>query len=213
MARDKAGAGAQNPAGYTVMLWFFFLLGVAASISALMLCGAKPDPGVMASKRPAAAPPVRALEPRRRSWDRRPGSLLPTGRGFSLQAWAVPARTDPSGRAARVCAATCAIDRSGERARERGQRGEICRGPKALISVPRARTYGSGGSVQQQQRAAGRNHLGGFELVVDVRHRQRIQGQRESAEQRARREIKDAACAEKRRCCLQPSSPACTPPR
>lgn len=34
---DKAGAGAQNPAGYTVMLWFFFLLGIAALISAVLL--------------------------------------------------------------------------------------------------------------------------------------------------------------------------------
>jgi MFS family permease len=34
---DRAGAGAQNPAGYTVMLWFFFLLGIAALISAVLL--------------------------------------------------------------------------------------------------------------------------------------------------------------------------------
>ena len=34
---DKAGAGAQNPAGYTVMLWFFFLLSLVALVSALLL--------------------------------------------------------------------------------------------------------------------------------------------------------------------------------
>jgi MFS family permease len=34
---DKAGAGAQNPAGYTVMLWFFFLLSLAALSSAVLL--------------------------------------------------------------------------------------------------------------------------------------------------------------------------------
>jgi MFS family permease len=34
---DKAGAGAQNPAGYTVMLWFFFLLSLIALSSAVLL--------------------------------------------------------------------------------------------------------------------------------------------------------------------------------
>lgn len=34
---DKAGAGAQNPAGYTVMLWFFFLLSLVALSSAVFL--------------------------------------------------------------------------------------------------------------------------------------------------------------------------------
>ena len=34
---DKAGAGAQNPAGYAVMLWFFFLLSLVALSSAILL--------------------------------------------------------------------------------------------------------------------------------------------------------------------------------
>jgi MFS family permease len=34
---DKAGAGALNPAGYAVMLWFFFLLSLIALASALLL--------------------------------------------------------------------------------------------------------------------------------------------------------------------------------
>jgi len=34
---DKAGAGAQNPAGYEVMLWFFFLLSLVALSSAVLL--------------------------------------------------------------------------------------------------------------------------------------------------------------------------------
>ncbi|HME39598.1 MAG TPA: MFS transporter [Steroidobacteraceae bacterium] len=34
---DKAGAGADNPAGYTVMLWFFFLLSLTALSSAALL--------------------------------------------------------------------------------------------------------------------------------------------------------------------------------
>jgi MFS family permease len=34
---DQAGAGAQNPAGYAVMLWFFFLLSLAALSSAVLL--------------------------------------------------------------------------------------------------------------------------------------------------------------------------------
>jgi MFS family permease len=34
---DKADAGAQNPAGYTVMLWFFFLLSLIALSSAVLL--------------------------------------------------------------------------------------------------------------------------------------------------------------------------------
>ena len=34
---DKAGAGAHNPAGYTVMMWFFFLLSLVALCSAVLL--------------------------------------------------------------------------------------------------------------------------------------------------------------------------------
>jgi MFS family permease len=34
---DRAGAGAQNPGGYTVMLWFFFLLSLTALSSAALL--------------------------------------------------------------------------------------------------------------------------------------------------------------------------------
>jgi MFS family permease len=34
---DRAGAGAQNPAGYSVMLWFFFLLSLTALTSAILL--------------------------------------------------------------------------------------------------------------------------------------------------------------------------------
>jgi len=34
---DKAGAGAQNPGGYAVMLWFFFLLSLIALSSAVLL--------------------------------------------------------------------------------------------------------------------------------------------------------------------------------
>lgn len=34
---DKAAAGAQNPAGYAVMLWFFFLLSLTALSSAVLL--------------------------------------------------------------------------------------------------------------------------------------------------------------------------------
>ena len=34
---DRAGAGAQNPAGYAAMLWFFFLLSLTALASALLL--------------------------------------------------------------------------------------------------------------------------------------------------------------------------------
>ena len=34
---DRAGAGAQNPAGYEVMLWFFFLLSLSALASAVLL--------------------------------------------------------------------------------------------------------------------------------------------------------------------------------
>jgi MFS family permease len=42
---DKAGAGAQNPAGYAVMLWFFFLLSLAALSSALLLWRREAGPG------------------------------------------------------------------------------------------------------------------------------------------------------------------------
>ncbi len=34
---DNAGAGAQNPGGYDVMLWFFFLLSLTALSSAILL--------------------------------------------------------------------------------------------------------------------------------------------------------------------------------
>jgi MFS family permease len=34
---DKAGAGAENPAGYAVMMWFFFLLSLVALSSAVLL--------------------------------------------------------------------------------------------------------------------------------------------------------------------------------
>jgi len=34
---DKAGAGADNPAGYSAMLWFFFLLSLTALASAVLL--------------------------------------------------------------------------------------------------------------------------------------------------------------------------------
>ena len=34
---DKAGAGAQNPAGYAFMMWFFFLLSLVALSSAVLL--------------------------------------------------------------------------------------------------------------------------------------------------------------------------------
>ena len=34
---DNAGAGADNPAGYIVMLWFFGLLSVVALASAVLL--------------------------------------------------------------------------------------------------------------------------------------------------------------------------------
>jgi MFS family permease len=34
---DLAGAGAQNPGGYSVMLWFFFLLSLTALLSAVLL--------------------------------------------------------------------------------------------------------------------------------------------------------------------------------
>jgi MFS family permease len=34
---DRAGAGAHNPQGYEVMLWFFFILSLVALTSALLL--------------------------------------------------------------------------------------------------------------------------------------------------------------------------------
>jgi MFS family permease len=34
---DWAGAGSQNPSGYAVMMWFFFLLSLAALLSAILL--------------------------------------------------------------------------------------------------------------------------------------------------------------------------------
>jgi MFS family permease len=42
---DTAGAGAQNPAGYTVMLWFFFLLSLVALASAVLLWRREAGPG------------------------------------------------------------------------------------------------------------------------------------------------------------------------
>jgi hypothetical protein len=34
---DAAGAGSQNPAGYSLMMWFFFLLSLTALASAVLL--------------------------------------------------------------------------------------------------------------------------------------------------------------------------------
>jgi MFS family permease len=42
---DKAAAGAQNPAGYAVMLWFFFLLSLTALSSAVLLWRRETGPG------------------------------------------------------------------------------------------------------------------------------------------------------------------------
>ena len=57
---DKAGAGAQNPAGYSVMLWFFFLLSLTALTSAVLLWRRETSPlghglEVSRSSAPAAA--------------------------------------------------------------------------------------------------------------------------------------------------------------
>lgn len=42
---DRAHAGAQNPAGYSVMLWFFFLVGLVALSSAVLLWRREAGPG------------------------------------------------------------------------------------------------------------------------------------------------------------------------
>jgi MFS family permease len=57
---DKAGAGAQNPAGYAVMLWFFFLLSLVALFSALLLWRRETGPnshGLENARRERAAAP------------------------------------------------------------------------------------------------------------------------------------------------------------
>jgi MFS family permease len=56
---DKAGAGAQNPAGYSVMLWFFFLLSLTALTSAVLLWRRESGPvghGLEESRGSAAQP-------------------------------------------------------------------------------------------------------------------------------------------------------------
>jgi MFS family permease len=56
---DRAGAGAHNPAGYSVMLWFFFLLSLTALASALLLWRREAGPrghGLEESRRLAAQP-------------------------------------------------------------------------------------------------------------------------------------------------------------
>jgi MFS family permease len=56
---DRASAGAHNPAGYSVMLWFFFLLGLTALASALLLWRREAGPrghGLEESRRLAAQP-------------------------------------------------------------------------------------------------------------------------------------------------------------
>jgi MFS family permease len=56
---DRAGAGAHNPAGYSVMLWFFFLLSLTALASALLLWRRETGPrghGLEESRRLAAQP-------------------------------------------------------------------------------------------------------------------------------------------------------------
>jgi hypothetical protein len=55
---DKAGAGAQNPAGYTVMLWFFFLLSLTALSSAALLWRREMGPRGPAAGRFLAPEPV-----------------------------------------------------------------------------------------------------------------------------------------------------------
>ena len=56
---DKAGASAQNPAGYSVMLWFFFLLSLTALTSAVLLWRRESSPvghGLEESRGRAAQP-------------------------------------------------------------------------------------------------------------------------------------------------------------
>ena len=55
---DKAGAGAQNPGGYDVMLWFFFLLSLTALSSAILLWRRETGPrghGLEVAEPPAMA--------------------------------------------------------------------------------------------------------------------------------------------------------------
>jgi MFS family permease len=55
---DKAGAGAQNPGGYDVMLWFFFLLSLMALSSAILLWRRETGPrghGLEVAEPPAMA--------------------------------------------------------------------------------------------------------------------------------------------------------------
>jgi MFS family permease len=62
---DKAGAGAQNPSGYALMLWFFFLLSLVALSSALLLWRreAGPDGHGLEDARIAARPASRDTVP------------------------------------------------------------------------------------------------------------------------------------------------------
>jgi MFS family permease len=56
---DRAGAGALNPAGYTVMLWFFFLLSLTALSAAALLWRRESGPkghGLEDARAPAAIP-------------------------------------------------------------------------------------------------------------------------------------------------------------
>ncbi|HEX3398048.1 MAG TPA: MFS transporter [Steroidobacteraceae bacterium] len=57
---DQARAGAQNPAGYTIMLWFFFLLSLTALSSAALLWRRETGPGGhgLEDARTGAAVPV-----------------------------------------------------------------------------------------------------------------------------------------------------------
>jgi MFS family permease len=55
---DSAGAGAQNPGGYTAMLWFFFLLSLVALASAVLLWRREAGPlghGLEAARKLTAA--------------------------------------------------------------------------------------------------------------------------------------------------------------
>jgi hypothetical protein len=54
---DRAGAGAHNPAGYSGLLWFFFLLSLVALSSAVLLWRREEGPKGhgLEEARPAAA--------------------------------------------------------------------------------------------------------------------------------------------------------------
>ncbi len=70
-----------------------------------------------------------------------------------------------------------------EQKRERGERREI--GPRAKGGDEAAEHHGADGSaqaIQTQQRPAGGDHLGGFELVVHVRYPERVDRERYDAE-------------------------------